>query len=124
MLKRAPQGMVGVQFAHKTIANAKLNQPVVVSGDMEVDSTAGTPIGTIAAIDKFNEKVTVEMFASQVFPMKIGTGGVTAGDHVKLSDANTVVKAAPGTTATDVPLTFGIALVGGLAGADTTVVPL
>lgn len=113
MVKNAPHGYVAQQFTiHSGYVPAQ-GDVVGLTASMEVAASGfiGKPIGRVTTIadDKISW-VVVDMFAPMILEQTAGTGGVTAGDQLKTSAANTVVTAAPGTTLTDVPLAWGRAL--------------
>lgn len=111
MIKIMQQGVVAQQFSHANLSTALQGDLVVLVGSMQVDSAgAGRPIGVITTVAPLDGHVVVELFSSVIREAIAGTGGVTAGSQIKLSAKNTVVPAVPGTTATDEPLAFGIAL--------------
>jgi len=117
--KFMPHGIVGQAFTHDTIDNAAQGDLVEITGTMTVDTAAtGRAIGRIVTIDKHTGLVVVELFAAQIFEVKVGATAVVAGDFVKTSAANTVIPGDDGDG-----LTFAIALEGGATGASITVVP-
>lgn len=125
MKKRMPNGIVAQSFTHASISTAAFGDLVQISGDLTVaTATTGRAIGTIISIDLHTNLVTVELFAAKILEALVGATAVVAGNFVKMSAANTVIPAATGTTATDVPLAFGIALNGGATGATISIVPI
>jgi hypothetical protein len=126
MQKFAPHGYVAQQFTHATPANAVVGDIVGITASLTVDDHGfiGRPIGKIETIAIDKSYVVVALFKPMIVEQTAGTGGVTAGDTVKTSAKNTVVTAAPGTTATDVPLGWGRALNTVAAAGTVFVVPL
>jgi len=125
MIKIMQQGVVAQQFSHANLSTAAQGDLVVLVGNMQVDSAgAGRPIGVITTVSPLDGFVVVELFAAQIREAIAGTGGVTAGAQIKLSAKNTVVAAVPGTTQTDEPLAFGIALNTVTAGGTVFYMPL
>lgn len=126
VMKKAPNGMVGLQFTCKSGYTPTLEDLVSVSGNFEVEqAVVNHPIGTVAAIDKTvtPNKVTVELFASRTLDLT-ASGTVTAGNHIKMTTGMKGMTSAAGTTATDIPLSFAIALNGAADGVSFTAVPL
>lgn len=125
MIKIMQSGVVAQQFSHANLSTAAQGDLVVLTGSMQVDSAgAGRPIGVITTVAPLDGHVVVELFTAQIREALAGTGGVTAGNRLKLSAKNTVVPAVPGTTETDEPLAFGIALNTVAAGGTVFFIPV
>lgn len=125
MIKIMQAGVVAQQFTHANLSTAMQGDIVGLVGSMQVDKiTTGRPIGTISTVQPLDGYVVVELFSAQIREAIAGTGGVVAGNLLKLSAANTVVPAVPGTTETDEPLAFAQALNTVAAGGTVFWVPL
>lgn len=125
MIKRMQAGIVAQQFSHANLSTAKQGDLVGLVGSMQVDSIAtGRPIGIIETVSPLDGFVVVALFSAQILEAIAGTGGVTFNNQLKLSAKNTVVPAVPGTTETDEPLAFGIALNTATAGNTVFYMPL
>jgi hypothetical protein len=124
MIKIMQGGVVAQQFSHANLSTAAQGDLVGLVGSMQVDSIAtGRPIGVITTISPLDGFVVVELFSAQIREAIAGTGGITAGNQLKLSAKNTVVPATPGTVETDAPLAFGIALNTVTAGGTVFYIP-